>query len=1320
MYKKLKDTRCALLRLIALCMFFYLQPVFAYNFPASMPPGCTGGNGNYTCNSPPMNDHWFFDSDTSPSITVTVNGNVTIGNYIFGRSSDMFNDGSRLSRVTVKFYGDVSLYAPTIFMNLELHGNFTVLNGNLPALKGAILSPDLGKALIVAGGVNYVRSDFGPITINGGSGTGISSGTCIQATTSQPIYNNTNNWPSGSGVCCGTIDGTCSNSCVVNGNGVTKTPSACTSNPASLLAKFTMEEQTAWNGASGELKDTALYTKGPFNGQAIGSPVPVQGFINPARSGASNGTCQYAQLNGPSSNGGAFAVSNMPVNTSLGTQNSVTFWMYWNGDDAVVPLGWSEYKLAFKNNLFGFDPGDGRMYARSSAGLANGWHHVSAIFTNIDITSNRLYIDGVLQTLSLTGTQKLISFFNPDSITTNISPPATWGTGKPPAGWFTDNPSQIIEVNQPSVYGATGATSNNVIEIEANPGDYNLYTIINPDPGEQLTLSLDYAGRPGYTRGTDSEIDVYVDNVLLARLNTQSSTFQNFTYSLGIATGNAIKVEFRSVDKSSYGGLLTNIQVFRNRAVATSAMLIGGVGSGNANRFIGNLDEVKVYKGGIAQSQVNADYAETHQCLMLHHARLDHNGSGVTCAPAQIEVRGCSNADLNGVCTPSVSPFAGTVIAQNNGVTVATAPFSIPAGQSFALVELNVPNPQSTTLNIVNYNTPPYGNPQTTCWNGSSNSPSCQFVFNDAGFIISNMLNGSSVNLPNQVAGVNSSVYYLRAVQKNTSTGACQAALTGDQDINFGYVCNNPTTCSAGNLMKVHEATSAGVVVEGTEWIPGNDNANGFINSAPINLTFDRNGNAPFWLNYYDAGQTTLHMSKLLPGGARLGGNSNAFVTKPYSLTVSNISNSSNVANPAASSASGAKFVKAGESFKATINANAANGWLTKNFGREIVPENVRLNALLQAPSGGSAGVMAGNITSAGSFVNGSATLIGVSWSEVGIIQLLPVVTDNDYLGAGSVWGISSENIGRFYPDHFRITSGADTKACSGQFTYFGQDGLSTAFTITAQNKANGTTQNYTGGYSLPGIAPGSFMKFNTGARGSYRFTTSSTFTLDPSATPVSGSWTSGVGSIIAKHIIRKPPASYKPAPSDSNITFFAQPFDDDGVTTVAAAPISAASPFRYGRMFMQSQHGSELLNLPMSLEAQYWDGHGYVRNAADSCSTVPLSSIAMKNYHGNLNACETRLSNSSGAVSVSMVKGLETLRLSAPKVTDGIPNTGSVDLEVNLNEALPGEKVCLSTSETNATSASMPWLIDGATEPVGRATFGRNRVPMIYMRENF
>jgi MSHA biogenesis protein MshQ len=108
-----------------------------------------------------------------------------------------------------------------------------------------------------------------------------------------------------------------------------------------------------------------------------------------------------------------------------------------------------------------------------------------------------------------------------------------------------------------------------------------------------------------------------------------------------------------------------------------------------------------------------------------------------------------------------------------------------------------------------------------------------------------------------------------------------------------------------------------------------------------------------------------------------------------------------------------------------------------------------------------------------------------------------------------------------------------------------------------------------------------------------------------------------------------------------------------------------------------------------------------------------------MRNYHGNLNACETQLSGSS-----TMGNGLLNLTLTAPKVgTDGKPNTGSVDLEVNLSAATASssDRTCISSTESTATNANSPWFSDATgPDPTGRASFGIYKAPIIYMRENF
>ena len=167
--------------------------------------------------------------------------------------------------------------------------------------------------------------------------------------------------------------------------------------PATLIAQYRFEEQ-AWSGAASELTDTAGYSGGPFNGKAIGSvsAYPTPATTSPVRTG----TCGYASLPGPTSNGGAFSITGLPVSTATGANTSVAFWMYWNGTNGVMPMGWGIHDLWLVSNVFGFNTGNSDVYGIASTGLANGWHHVAAVFTNGSVTNNQLYIDGVLQTLT--------------------------------------------------------------------------------------------------------------------------------------------------------------------------------------------------------------------------------------------------------------------------------------------------------------------------------------------------------------------------------------------------------------------------------------------------------------------------------------------------------------------------------------------------------------------------------------------------------------------------------------------------------------------------------------------------------------------------------------------------------------------------------------------------------------------------------------------------------------------------------------------------------------------------------------------------------
>jgi MSHA biogenesis protein MshQ len=154
--------------------------------------------------------------------------------------------------------------------------------------------------------------------------------------------------------------------------------------PATLIAEYGFDDD--WD-TSGSLLDSV----GGLNGVQTGAVTRV---ATPAQ-GAKRNTCFGGQFNG-----GAFDINNLPVSTTSGDKTSISFWMYWDGSNSVMPLGWNRHDLWFYGGNFGFNSAAGDIYGVSSAGLANSWHHVSVVFTNNRMTSNKIYIDGVEQVLT--------------------------------------------------------------------------------------------------------------------------------------------------------------------------------------------------------------------------------------------------------------------------------------------------------------------------------------------------------------------------------------------------------------------------------------------------------------------------------------------------------------------------------------------------------------------------------------------------------------------------------------------------------------------------------------------------------------------------------------------------------------------------------------------------------------------------------------------------------------------------------------------------------------------------------------------------------
>lgn len=290
---------------------------------------------------------------------------------------------------------------------------------------------------------------------------------------------------------------------------------------------------------------------------------------------------------------------------------------------------------------------------------------------------------------------------------------------------------------------------------------------------------------------------------------------------------------------------------------------------------------------------------------------------------------------------------------------------------------------------------------------------------------------------------------------------------------------------------------------------------------------------------------------------------------------------------------------------------------------------------------------------------------------------------------------------GRFIPDHFVVTQGLATPACGTVFTYFGQDGFTTSFTLTAQNASNAATQNYTGSFAkLALIAWNNFVFTSAGLPAGS--------TLSASATAPTGNWSNGVADVIAKHQVNRPTA----LTGQTTVTVNTSPVDTDGVTMVTA-PVAPGTPLRYGRVNLGNAHGSELLDLAVPMQVEYFNGTSFITNTDDVCSVSGIS-ITDPLSTDNLvpaDSCIWDDNSTSGSFKCATAAPTGTTYREASSLSAG---------NFNLNLKPPGKTGALDITATVDNWLQFDWHGTGTTNPSARATFGiyKGNQKIIYFRE--
>ena len=518
-----------------------------------------------------------------------------------------------------------------------------------------------------------------------------------------------------------------------------------------------------------------------------------------------------------------------------------------------------------------------------------------------------------------------------------------------------------------------------------------------------------------------------------------------------------------------------------------------------------------------------------------------------------------------------------------------------------------------------------------------------------------------------------------------------------------------------------------------------------------IALSFT-NGVADYCLSTSDVGQYTLSLRDDSNIAQPVSASTVTLTARPFAVVVSGI-NQGGTLNPASSSPAGASLV-AGTNFSAT-----AAGYLWKSTGTgaaglgdadaDGVPDASPTYADVVTNGGGVAaryadtvtlspdGALATNFaptappattgslsgTTAIAVSGGSGSTTTLSYNEVGSFTLKATASGN-YLSGGADLNprvvifadgaTRSTWVGRFRPDHFAILAGSVTAGC-GTFTYFGQDGFTTVFTITAQNSNNGTTANYEGSWAKLGLTTWTGFVFSpapvlTGA------------VFEESTTAPSGTWAAGVATVSAKHKLGRPTALTGP----TTITVSALPVDSDGVTLASASSVGLAT-LRYGRLRLLAAYGSERLPLRVPVRAEHFNGTAWQLNTADSCTSIPQNAVAAS---AGISANACFLSNPPPGTPTNascLGGGSPILNLSSGAGTyilfDRTPvQVGFADLAINLGAT--GSASSCNASNPASAAGNLGWLqfpwCSGKVDPNARVKFGASKAPYIYLRERY
>lgn len=767
----------------------------------------------------------------------------------------------------------------------------------------------------------------------------------------------------------------------------------------------------------------------------------------------------------------------------------------------------------------------------------------------------------------------------------------------------------------------------------------------------------------------------------------------------------------------------------------------------------------------------------------INHFSISHAGSGVACDSHTITISAHSATHVpvsaNGL-TVNLSTTNGrgtwTGIVSGGGTLTPGAPgsglasYTFAAGSSAVQLSFRYANLTAASESF-NFNAISGVISESSGSAIAADDPS--FTMAQAGFRFRNVTDNTDI-IPTQLSGkpsdtgFNAKTIRLQAIRTDTATLACAAVFpaAGLRNVEMGAECNSPSTCAGSQVMITNNATTTTLPTSSDN---GGSGASAYYaTGGGVPLLFNANSEADIVITYPDAGQISLHARYDLDTGVagyEMLGSSNLFVVRPFGLAFRGANSGAVVQHGTTNTAT--LLAAAGDNFTMTLagyqwasgedanndgvpdaGVNITDNGAVPNFAATAsVASSANLAGVAGTVSRGVPGVCASAATIA--LTGGAATAADWCYSEVGNVFLTATVSN--YITAGTNitgnsgldgTGAAGGYVGRFRPKRFAVSGAARTNrtvaACApaSTFTYM-DEGLTLAFTLTAQNTLGATTQNYTGTYArldpTTGGTNNAKTAFGIGARNVTPFAALTARVTGAYVSAPPG-WSNGVlnvtGGNAALLTVTRPTPDDPPDGPYAQVQFGIAPTDSDGVLMAAYdldvdnsagndhTLTGATTEIRYGRIRLGGVSGSQLLPLRVPVEAQYWNGTFWITNVDDNCSTLAAGNVGLGNYIGNLGAGET-----TATITASPLQsGRSRIQLSAP----GLSNNGSVDVALNLGAGATAN-ACPAFTPT-ATAGNKAYLHGkwcGATatrDPVARARFGirSGADEQIYTRENY